>query len=186
MSKIFKQCNVVGGFFENAAQIVQFLQTKFSYKSNPSYYVKEIDPQVLNRAREKAQFKKIETLDGSSSFQVMVFNPHSSEVLASPRLCLCDKCKAEYGSCYLFNSHELRTLVLKESALRSRNIQTEEKNTQNQSEIVHKFLLSGSICAIVAKNHMTWFVKIVTTDIASQSIRDVLSKGEVGILKGDI
>ena len=105
----------------------------------------------------------------------MVFNPHSSEVLASTRLCLCDKCKAEYGSCHLFTSHELRTLVLKESVLRSHNIQTEEQNTQNQSEIVHKFLLSGSICTIAAseKSYDTvWFVKIVTTDIASQSIRD--------------
>ena len=95
VAKTAVRLNVAGGFFENAAQIVQFLQTKFSYKSNPSYYVKEIDPQVLNEAREKAQFKKIENLDGSSSFQVMVFNPHSSEVLASTRLCLCDKCKAE-------------------------------------------------------------------------------------------
>ena len=105
----------------------------------------------------------------------MVINPHSSEVLASTRLCLCDKRKAEYGSCHLFTSHELRSLVLKESVLRSRNIQTEEQNTQNQSEIVHKFLLSGSICAIAASEKScdtVWFVKIVTTDIASQSIRD--------------
>ena len=103
------------------------------------------------------------------------FSIHTSEVLAPTRLCLCDKCKAEYGSCHLFTSHELRTLVLKESILRSRNIQTEEQNTQNQSEIVHEFLLSGSICAIAAseKSYDTvWFVKIVTTDIASQSIRD--------------
>ena len=64
---------------------------------------------------------------------------------------------------------------MQESALRSRNIKTEEQNTQNQSEIVHKFLLSGSICDIAAskKSYDTvWFVKIVATDIASQSIRD--------------
>ena len=79
VAKAGVRLSVTGGIF---IQIVQFLQTKFSYKSNPVYYVQEIDPQG---GKTKGTF---ETLYGRSSFQVTVFIKHSPKVIISSPLSL--------------------------------------------------------------------------------------------------
>ena len=108
-----------GKFFANAESMVAFLREKFEKKECPTYVVKEIDEKVLNIARANSMLKVFKTVAGSSKFQVILFTPNSCTIKAANRLCICELCKIEYGTCSLFRSFELEVQCLKETTLRS-------------------------------------------------------------------
>ena len=81
--------------------MVDFLEEKFKENSNPTYIVKNIKPERLGAAREIDKRRTYKPITGSSKFRVCVFRPNQT-MKASTRICLCELCQVEYGSCELF------------------------------------------------------------------------------------
>ncbi len=102
----------------------------------PAYHIKEVKVQEIEELRCKRRKKVSMTVDGSSMFHVLVFKPKESFFLASPRLCICDECKQDYGSFSLFYQHELNVQELQDIPLRS--------DDPPSAEIVVKKLLTTS------------------------------------------
>ena len=108
-----------GGMVLDADDCLAFLTKKFEEKTNPKFYCRKISVSSLNEARTEARLKKYPTIEGSTLFQVMVFKPNSPVFKVARRLCICEDCMNDYGSCPLFESFELRTGNLKKIYLRS-------------------------------------------------------------------
>ena len=100
--------------------MVTCLKLKFGEKVSPSYSIKQIDESDLLEKRQLNKLKVFKTIDDSSLFQVVIFNPHHPNIGASSRISLCHTCKEEYRSCDLFESYEIhlehqRTKMLQNS-----------------------------------------------------------------------
>ena len=108
-----------GTIFDNAAQIVTHLQTHFGDKENPEYHIQEVTVDELKEERALRHKKVFKTIEGSSSWQVIVFKPGQSSFSAATRLCVCDQCINEYGSCKQFASYELTHETIRDIPLRS-------------------------------------------------------------------
>ena len=81
-----------------------FLQEKFNDKLNPTYVVKEIKQRNVDLERAEAKFKIFKAIDGSTKFQVILFTPCSDSIKAANRICICNECELEFGSCDLFKT----------------------------------------------------------------------------------
>ena len=89
--------------FLNAEDCVNFLSSKFGKCDAPSYSLHLIETESIEKERESARFRRFPTVKGSSSFQVIVFEPDSNLIKVAPFLCGCDKClTSQYGSCENF------------------------------------------------------------------------------------
>ena len=155
-----------GIYFEGVNSMVNFLESKFWAKKEPKYVIKEITKDSLER--NSGKYNICNTNDGSSLFQVIVFSPNSQHIKTSPRLCICDDCKLEYGSCSIFNSYQLQVCVLKEPMLRSQNLELINLDTSQKAST--DFFLTGSVCAYAAATKSAdtvWIVKIIGDDIAN-------------------
>ena len=142
-----------GIYFEGVNSMVNFLESKFGDKKEPKYVIKEITKDSLETERNNGKYNICNTIDGSSLFHVMVFSPNSQHIKAAPRLCICDDCKLEYGSCSLFNSYQLQVCVLKEPILRSQNLELINLDTSQKAST--DFFLTGSVCAVAAATKST-------------------------------
>ena len=141
--------------------MVDFLQMKFNDCENSSYVISEINYRDLEVERAKAGCLNFATIDGSSDFQVIVFKPGGTEIMASPRLCVCDDCKEEYGSCLLFRSYFVHEMNI--TSLRSSKKPIEVSGSYNESE-VEDFLVPSTICAIAADDNshdLVWFPQTI-------------------------
>ena len=98
--------------------MVNFLQPKFSEQNNPSYYFKEITCNKLDIEHSTERLLKHKTIDGPNSFQVMVFTPNSETFKASPRICTCELCISDDGSCSFFEEFQLSVQSLNKVFLR--------------------------------------------------------------------
>ena len=86
----------------------KFICEKFEISST-TYGIREINERKLDIKRIKTHIrwnKKNETRwnvtkDGSSTFQVLVFSPHSDTVPTSKKFWVCRECKKECSSCSL-------------------------------------------------------------------------------------
>ena len=125
--------------------MVTFLSDKFGSKVNPSYTVKNVEPEQLEISRAGDHLRNYITLKGSSSFQVMVFKPHM-KFRASPRMCSCDQCCTDYGSCELFSEYDLTVQELNKVCLRSDFIEDGcigvDENEQHEQEEEDDFEMS--------------------------------------------
>ena len=109
-----------GACFLDAGECVDFLHDKFQGSVDPMYSIKEIDPASLEIMRKENRYMVFPTIDGSSSFQVLIFTPNSNKFKASPYLCTCEICiNIEYGSCSLFQVYELTAVDLIKRTMRS-------------------------------------------------------------------
>ena len=148
-------------FFVNAGEMVDFLQNKFIDKVSPIYIVSEIEEEELAAARKESTRHTSGTIDGTSTFQVVIFTSHSSTIKASPRICMCQACVSDFGSCSLFEEYEIPVTHLKETALRStRNVDVPVEPTT----IVSEFLLPGSVCGIApctTAREPVWFIQVI-------------------------
>lgn len=162
-----------GGKVFNAKDCKDYLISKFGDKSNPSIFVKELQQDELSNLRAEARLKQYPTIDGSDSFQVIVFKPNSRSFKAAPRLCTCNICLIEYGSCSLFTEYQLLTYPLNKIYLRSDVVESNhEENDSNTSE---EFILPGSYCAVApdsSSQDSLWFIKIVDTVETNVEITD--------------
>ena len=103
--------------------------------------MKEIDQKILEKTRMANKLKIAQTVDGSSSFQVIVFNPDSTEIKASERICICETCKNNYGTCSLFKSYTMQITNLKETSPRSSGCNAEAAEIDDTSINNSDFLL---------------------------------------------
>ena len=95
-----------------SVEMVNPLSEKFAEKSNPSYFFKDIVSGRLDELRQQERLKVYSTIKSSSKFQVLVFTLNK-KLRAATRLCICEKCKVEYGSCQLFHEYALMVCFLK-------------------------------------------------------------------------
>ena len=76
----------------------------------------------------------------------MVLTPNRKRIKAAPRLCLCDYCKQNYGSCSLFVTYDLVMEQLKDAALHLSNLQEALEPIDHSST---DFMYPDSVSAIV-------------------------------------
>ena len=108
LTKVAVRTEIAAGeFFLDSESMVEFLDKKFRGNQNPLYFFKDIDHNKLESVRAEEQLRKHKTIEGSSAFQVIVFQPNSAVFRAAPRICLCEHCKVSYGSCELFGDMSL-------------------------------------------------------------------------------
>ena len=113
-----------GGHFEDAGECVSFLNKTFASSFDPVYKVREIHSATLQIARRGNRQMVFPKIDGSSSFQVLIFTPNSNTFRASPYLCSCECCIKQNGSRPLFEEYELTSMTLIKHAMRSENQQS--------------------------------------------------------------
>ena len=143
-SNVHKQV-ATESIFTNATDIVDFLKIKFEKHENPNYIIKEIARSNVQLRRDDAMRKVFGPIDGSSSWQVIIFKPDSTCFHAAERLCLCKLCREDFGSCPVFKLYTLNVNILKGNVLRS-----EVAEDNDGLEISKEFVLPGSVCAIAA------------------------------------
>ena len=85
----------------------------------PKYFIKELKVNELGDAQKKYSSLKISTIEGSSNFRIMIFQPGEKTFKAVNRLCTCTNCKNMYGSCGKFNEYCLNVTNLCNPYLRS-------------------------------------------------------------------
>ena len=78
--------------------MVNYLNNKFENYTDTRYTIKEIEEEVLTSMRRLSQLKVFRGINGSSKFQVILFQPNVTFIKAATHLCLCEQCKTEYGS----------------------------------------------------------------------------------------
>ena len=112
------------------------------------------------------RLKKISSIEGSSSFQVLRFKPNCEVFSAVPYLCTCDECLlVDYGSCDLFSNYKIDIHQLREVSLRSLDAEA--------TEATDDFFLPESIVAVAESSVDTvCFIKINDIDITNDLIRD--------------
>ena len=109
-----------------------------------------------------------ETVNGSSSFQSIVFKPRSEVMRASNILCDCDLCMVEYGSCHNFQDYHLRASRLSWKVLRSeyKEFSTSDECIDNTSS---EFFVPESFAAIAADKKSTQMVYFVLIKSSKQT-----------------
>lgn len=165
-----------GNFFPDSNSMVNFLNAKYSEKNNPAYFFKDIMCNTLDTERSNERLLKHRTVDGSNSFQIILFTPNADTFKASPHICICDSCMSNYGSCSLFEEFQLHVQFLNKVSLRD-NFLSEEQNEEqiNYESSVDDFILPNTICAIAADNNSSdtvWFIRIIKEDVAVSEIMD--------------
>ena len=163
-----------GDYLDSAADMVDFLIEKFGNCVNPRYSISEISCRDLEIERLKAKSRKYHTIDGSATFQVIVFSPGATEISAAPRLCVvCQECSAKYGSCSLFTSYPLVVMELNKTSLRS-SINTTEINIDDDT--------THAIAADSTSRDIVYFLEIIENSVSTDSIIDdyqhVVSPGQ--------
>ena len=79
----------VGDMLLSSSMVVDYLDAKFKCNTNPEYIVKEIDSSLLEENRAAANLLFHPAIDGSSTFQVIVFKSNSDHLKAVKRICVC-------------------------------------------------------------------------------------------------
>jgi len=113
--------------------------------------LKEITIDELESARVATQKIIHQRVDGSSMLQALVIYPNYDIIKASPRLCSCQKCLADYGSCELFQEYQLFSYELNQVSLRS-TFETYDSTHRNnaQRDDINQILCKGSVVAVAA------------------------------------
>ena len=146
----------------NSADMVAMLDEKFENTESLQYYFKEISTDELNPRRCENQHKEFKTIEGSSKFQVAVFTPDSRSFRAAIRLCICNSCKVEYGSCNFFETYIPIVNQLRVPTLRSdyQNFQQDQESDPKSDDISLSKDLVVAVAAADKSLDTVWFVKI--------------------------
>ena len=150
-----------GSYFANAEEVVSFLHDKFGEKQFPNYHITEIPTDDLKMLRHSASPLISKTLQGSSSFHLILFKPGAATFKAATRYCICARCQAEFGSCPLFKEYMLIVEPIYPPSLRSEKlvpVTTEEEDFE-----VAGFITPESIVAVAAAKNSPdtiWFIKV--------------------------
>ena len=158
--------------------MVDYLNDKFKDNTNPEYVVKEIDCSLLEENRAAASLLAHPTTDGSSTFQVIVFKPNSNHLKAANRVCVCQQCQKDYGSCNIFLSYPIICHKLNKTYLRSK---VTEQTALAESSAICDFIVADSFIAIAAEESSmdsVWFIKVTKIDCVGNG-KDVDDYGHV-------
>ena len=105
----------------------------------------------------------------------MGFKPNESTFKAAPRICICNDCLKDNGSCSQFSSYELKTFDLKKNILRSDdNIPA----LADEVDMPTEFILPDSFCAVAPDlennpaNESVWFILVKEILVAQQEVVD--------------
>lgn len=165
-----------GAFYSKSSEIVQMLVKKFGDKETTKYHIVEIREEDLETERKFRQRKKFERVKGSSAFQVIVFNPGQPFFKATLRLCICDQCSLEYGSCDIFYEYILDSNTYRVIPLRSTDTATEsyeEDEATVGDENVDEFITPGSFVAVAPNKgsiDCVWFINVKEINATSDQI----------------
>lgn len=105
----------------------------------------------------EAKLEVFKTMQDCNMFQVMVFNPFSNVIKASPWLCIYNECQVDNGSSLLFTEYSLEVEQLKKINLKS------AQSKEYLEEKVNEVLISNSICGLAAETkscNSIWFAKL--------------------------
>ena len=85
------------------------------------------------------------SINGSTLFQVILFELNTAHILAASRLCLCIEFKIEYGSCDLFKHYTINMKHLKKTKLWSSTVAENTIDNADTSieKAVNDFLVPG-------------------------------------------
>lgn len=168
-----------GDYFGDSADVVEFLNNKFSDKSNPSYSVVEITADSLEEDRKAARRYKYSVIHGSDSFYAFVFSPNQTSFKAAPRICVCEKCISDYGSCNLFSSHVLNAKKLNDVCLRAGLLKKKQNDIVDETEedgpFIGDYLIEKTFCGIAAETNafdLVWFAYVIEGCVATEIITD--------------
>ena len=175
---IIRQRVAAGDVFLSSSTMVDYLNDKFKDSTNPEYVVKEIDCSLLEENRAAASLLAHPTIDGSSTFQVIVFKPNSDHLKAANRICVCQQCQKDYGSCNIFSSYPIICHKLNKTYLRSK---VTEQTTLAESNAICDFIVADSFIAIAAEESSMdsiWFIKVTKIDCVGNG-KDVDDYGHI-------
>ena len=152
--------------------MLEFLSEKFNDSESLSYVWKEIEASQLDEARAANKLKVFETIGGSSKFYYMVFKPNGNSVKASARICLCNDCSCDYGSCSLFKEyplicHQLKRVFLGSAVKAVDSLEDEQDDDEISSSDIIKNLIEPDSTGAIAASHSSfdtvWFIKVKDT-----------------------
>ena len=98
---------------------------------------------------------------GPQHSELLFLSPTAKVFWAAPRLCICESCQNDYGTCQLFNEYSLTIMDYQFPFLRSQPGESTEPD--DKSDESWDFLGNNSIVAI-ANNSVVdnlWFVQII-------------------------
>ena len=152
-----------------ADQMVEHLSKMFEEKTDPSYKFKEIAVDHLEELRSEQRLKVYSTITGSSAFQVIVFKP-GQRMKTAPRICFCEECQEDYGSCSLFTEYDITAKHLQQICLRSSTLERIgvelEEDEPVHDEPAADVLLKDVVVALAAekKARETFYLMKITQE----------------------
>ena len=186
-----------GHSFYNASDIVNALIDRYA-ESSVKYHIKEITVMELEKERQAVKSIKVATIEGSSSFRAMLFEPGKTTFKALSRICICAVCELDYGLCASFHEYSLVHMNYDRPCLRSDvgdNIVNDEAEFEPDEEHGERdssdFLSVGWVVALANQESLrdsVWFIKIaeincVADELASDSYGNKILLG-IPFLKG--
>ena len=175
VAKVAVRQEVAGGeIFTVASEVHDFLNNKFGEKEHPPYHLYQVNTAELETERKASAKIVYKTIPGSSSFHVIIFKPEAKVCKAASRLCLCESCQIDYGSCSLFQEYELRSQVVYPASLQpgimppiQHNNILEEIDDNNMAEV---FIVPDTVVAVAAAPESVdtiWLIHVNTTNCIS-------------------
>ena len=143
------------------------LEEYFSKNTHTSYVVEEITEEEIQDARKLSRSYLFGTIEGTRSFQVVVFKPNDTVFRAAQRICFCNSDNINTNaSCNHYSEFELKANQLKVPSSRSMNtpIETQHESTTEVEDTRIEFVQPDTVCAIAPSEKSrdpVWFVKIV-------------------------
>ena len=131
----------------------------------------------MEEKRDEARHSNFLTVQGTTSFRVIIFQPGKKSFKASKHICICEKCCVEYGSCNRFEEYFPKAVSLKAPPRRPKN---DEPPVSNVSSDAVEFLPPLSVVAVAPEkksNIPVWFMQIKSHKIADKEM-----EGEHGVL----
>ena len=108
-------------FFRDVSDMVEFLENEFEEREQLKYVVREIAKEEVEEKRDEARHSNFLTVQGTTSFRVIIFQPGKKSFKASKRICICEKFCVEYGSCNRFEKYCPKVVSLKAPPRRPKN-----------------------------------------------------------------
>ena len=150
--------------------MVEFHEQKF-----PDNLFDVISTKELEDKQSEDALLSVKTTDGSSKFQIVVFTLDSKQIKAASRLCICDNCLVNYGTCDRFISHDLFILHLNKVTLRSSAKPDSNSNGNADETVANEFIVPGTVVALAAdlsSIDIVWFVEIVKVCLSQEDEKD--------------
>ena len=106
------------------------------------------------------------TITGSSTFQVMIFSPFTQNFRASTRICLCNTCIVEYGTCDNFKLYEIIS--------QSSNVSTRSNNLTSPATEVEcgEGVIDGAVCAVANYEDNLELIRVTGVHTATEKMVD--------------